>query len=67
MGRNPEVVQQRGSLVRVRAPRDGLGRCRRYSKFLQTRIFRADDARAHDASDQGDVLLGVGHLEIHMS
>ena len=62
VGGHPEVMQQRGSLVRARAPGDRLGGCRRYSKFLQTRILGADDSRAHDAADQGNVLLGLRDL-----
>ena len=62
VGRDPEVMKQRGSLVRVRAPGDRLRGCRRYSKFLQTGILGADDSRTHDAADQGDVLPGVRNL-----
>ena len=61
--RHPEIMQQRGSLVRIRAPGDRLRGCRRYSKFLQTRILGADDSRAHDATDQGDMLPGLRYLD----
>ena len=62
MSLHSEVVQQRGSLVRLGALGDRLGGCRRYFKFLKTRILRPDDPGAHDAAYQGDVLRGVRDL-----